>query len=224
VPRVIRCYRLAGVLIALSAIGALAACGSSAATGSSSAAASGAVPAGVAHCGPAKARTLAADSRIRVYSYQGSVSACAAGAKRTYRLGGSRTCLRSDLVGTVAVAGGLAAYADERCGVDTGSTTVEVRQVASGRLQFTHQAGAVAGPESYTSVGSIVVRSNGALAWIAQSHSIVAHRNATEVLARAGSGVRILGQGAGIDPASLRLAGSRVSWRQSGTRRSATLS
>jgi len=63
----------------------------------------------------------------------------------------------------VAVAG-RRGYAVERCGIDTGTTLVEVRRFSDGRRLFSQAAVPAAGVESFDSVGSIVINGGGALA------------------------------------------------------------
>jgi hypothetical protein len=218
---------LARALIPFGAVAILAACGSSAAAPASStsrSATSSSASDPSARCGPAQAQTLAAGPRSRVFASGGTVSACVSGRPGTVRLGSSGSCIRANHVGPVAVAGVLVALASERCGVDTGSTVVQVKRLPAGRTLFSHLALASPGPESYTSVGSIVVAGNGGVAWIAHGGSIVAQHSVTEVVAKTPThGTRVLDHGAGIVLASLRLSGSRISWRDGSSRHSASL-
>jgi hypothetical protein len=209
------------LLIGAMTICALAACGSSAAApgGSASSSASSAG----SGCGPVAARTLAASSAARVYVQSGAVYGCATGSRRRYLLGHTSFCNNSDRVGPMVVAGRMAGYAVTRCGVDTGSATVDVRRLSDGARVFSHAAASAIGPESYVSVTGIVATPGGGVAWIARASSIVGHRSATGVFARRGSGVRQLDAGAGIGPSSLRLEGARVSWQDGSARRSAPL-
>jgi hypothetical protein len=197
----------------------LAACGSSAAARSET---SGAQTA-VAHCGPAAARTLAASSQARVYTRSRIVYGCAAGG-RSFILGRAGLCVSANRVGPVAVAGRLAAYAIERCGVDTSSATVVVRRLSDGRSLFAHAGSSLPpGPESFESVGSIAVSGGGGAAWIASLSSIVSHQRHTQVLERAGARTRVLATGSDIASGSLRRKGNRVTWRQGGSTRAAAL-
>jgi hypothetical protein len=221
------------VRLALAALSAalLCACGSSSArpTGSStssstSATATAAPVTATARCGPSGARTLAVDRRARVYALGDSVYGCAGGARSGYRLGLYVSCLRGPRVGPFALAGSLVAYGDERCGVDTGRTSVLVRRLTDG-----HQlAGAPAlsvplGPESYVTVTSIVLESDGHAAWIAAGRAIVAGHSATAVMALDGQGVHQLDRGTGISPGSLQWHGHIVRWRDGGRWRTARL-
>jgi hypothetical protein len=192
--------------------------------GSNAGSAGATVPSGSgAVCGPRSAVTLAADRHVRVYKQHGAVFGCARHHK-SHRLGGARTCVNSTLVGPVRVAGWLAAYGLERCGVDTGSTVVEVRRLTDGRRLAMRPA--TTGPpqvESYQSVTSLVLRSDGSVAWIATSKSVFASSGEIEVHSLAQGDFDLLDSGSGIAPKSLRLKGATLSWRDGGSVRTATL-
>lgn len=193
--------------------------------GYSEAASSSLAWAASAGCGPtAGDRTLAASPEARVYSLGGSVYGCTSGSGRRYRLGAASLCNGSARVGPVAVAAKLAAYALQRCGVDTSTALVEVRRLSDGQERFSHAASSLMlGPESFESVGSIVIAPTGRLAWIASESSIVTHRHAGQVVEASGSAVRVLQTGSAIEVGSLRLRGSKLTWRAGGSERSAKL-
>lgn len=106
-------------------------------------------------CGPLTARTLASSSHARVYALGAGAFGCAAGGRKSFRLGGTSTCIGADRVGPIVVAGEIAAFASERCGVDTGSTQVLVRNLRDGKHLSASEAAASPGPESLTSVDSL---------------------------------------------------------------------
>jgi hypothetical protein len=120
--------------------------------------------------------------------------------------------------------GVLAGYGLETCGVDTGTSEVVVRRLSDGRKLKTLAAftGTV-GPESFQEVRSIVLRSDGAIAWIAQANSIIRRSQATEVHRADRRGQATLDSGAAVRPTSLRLHGTRITWRDGTATRSATL-
>jgi hypothetical protein len=185
---------------------ALAACGASAARS------------GGAACGPSHGQTIAADSVARVYSLNGKVYGCAG--PKQYLLGRASLCIGSARVGPVVIAGRLAAYGLERCGVDTGFTEVIVRSLADGRQRSS--AAAITGPlrpESYESVGSLVLRPDGAVAWIADGRSIVGGPARIEVH----KGMALLDTGGGIALGSLKLHGSKLTWKHGPKTRTASL-
>jgi hypothetical protein len=208
-------------LVLLAVLCPLACCGS-AFSGSALAAWSGGLAENT--CGPAGDTTLAHGARARVYVQNHSVYGCVSRGGRQVRLGSDALCPRSGHLGPVAVAGELAAYAVRSCGVDTASTQVIVRRLSDGaRLSSRNATEGSTGVESFQSVGSVVVLSDGAVAWIGTSSSIVSHRSITEVLEQSGDRVRRLDQGSGIRPGSLTLHGPKLTWKHGGQRRSATL-
>jgi hypothetical protein len=212
--------RYAVLIVAL----VLAACGSSSAA--SSHAGGGAASAGTpARCGPAGARTLAASGVARVFEQGTVVSGCSSKTGRTVRLGQTRTCLGQPRVGVVAVAGELTAYATQTCGVDTGAASLVLRRLSDGRQLGSYEAvSPPVGPESYRSVVAVVLRADGAVAWIGSASSIISHRSELQVQAVSGGAHRQLDRGPGIGPHSLRLRGTRLTWTDAGRTRSATLS
>ncbi len=194
----------------------LAACGSSGAATS--------VGDRAATCGPPAAHTLASSDGARVYAQGGSVYACSRASGRAYRLGDARRCIAAARVGPAAAAGGVVAYAVERCGVDTATAVVVVRRVSDGKRLSRH--GVAPGPrvpEAFPEVGSIVVDRRGHAAWIASVHSVVLNHLFAQVAETAGAGTRVLASGATIALGSLRLHGSRLTWTAGGVRHSATL-
>lgn len=212
-------------LILVIALVVLGACGASAARspGSVGWIDPGASAATAPACGPRGAQTLAADTSARVYATGTSVYGCAAGSASAFKLGGTGTCINSARVGVASLAGRVTGYAVTRCGIDTGSTTVEVRRLPSGSLLYSQAAHTVTAPESYTSVSAIVVSAAGGVAWIGETTSIVHRGTNVAVLIRRGHGVATLDPGPGIGSHSLRLRGSTVSWRHGSARRSARL-
>lgn len=175
-------------------------------------------------CGPAAARTLAQVLAARVYEAQGQVYGCARGSTRRYQLGSATNCLRSARVRPVALAGSVAAYGLERCGVDTGSAAVLVKRLSTGRqLRSLPATSGRPAPESYQQVASLVVRADGAVAWIGAGSSIIRHSQTIEVHRADGRGTAELDAGPGIGPTSLRLHGRKLTWRHGGAMRTATL-
>jgi hypothetical protein len=174
-------------------------------------------------CGPASARTLAGDGRVRVYALHQIVYGCSVARGRSFRLGHAARALAESRVGPVAVGGDLAAYGLQSFGVDTVSTSVVVRRLTDGTQVKSLRATRAVGAEAFQSVGSVVVIADGAVAWIGSEHSIVGHSSAIEVHAAGAGGDRVLDSGPNIDPASLRLHGARLSWVDGGATRHATL-
>jgi len=202
----------------------LASCGSSAAAPGGSPASPSATTS-ARHCGPSGATTLASSSQARVYSSGGGVYGCSFAAGRSFRLGSAARSLHEGRVAPVVLAGSDVAYGLATFGVDTGRTGVVVRRLTDG-TQLADFASTQAGVvEGFQSIGSLVVKRDGAVAWIGVERSIVGSRQVVEVHgAPAGASTdRLLGSGAQIAPSSLRLHGSTLTWRDGGATRHATL-
>jgi hypothetical protein len=141
-----------------------------------------------------------------------------------FRLGQRPTCIGAARVDPVRVAGEFAGYGLTRCGVDTGSTQVIVRRLSDGKRMLGAPAASSPGPESFQSVGSLVLKPDGAVAWIGVGNSIVTHTRTVAVYKadRHGS-VERLDSGTTVRPGSLRLHGSKLSWAHNGSVRQASL-
>jgi hypothetical protein len=163
---------------------------------------------------------LAVDSRAAVYSASGAVYGCDVRTGKRIRLGSATVCIATTRVDRAALAGEIAAYGSERCGVDTGGAAVIVRRLSDGKQLKSYPAITVGLlPESYQSVGSIVVKRDQATAWIATVHSIIGRGSQVAVYRNGG----LLDSGGGIAPGSLRLHGAKLSWRHGAMTRTATL-
>ena len=189
------------------------------------AAAGGARATGAPGCRPTGAHVLAADRAAQVFSWHGSVYGCANPAGVQRLLGGAGFC--NSPAGTVApvkLAGEIVAFGLTHCGVDTGSGSLVERDLASGRTRANLPSiTRPIGPESYTSVKTIVLRPDGAVGWIAGGGSIVSHRSSYEVQRLADGKATLLDSGSSIVPSSLRLQGPLMLWRDGQRMRSATL-
>ena len=165
-------------------------------------------PASTASCGPANGRTLASSSQARVYAgRKGVVYGCAG--RRQFRLG-RRQPPCYPCVGRVVVAGKIAAYVLGYPGYDSNFCEVVVRRLADGKRLATYNATRM-GP--FSSVPSLVARPDGHVAWIAVGGGIPeVHRDRT-----------ILDSGGTIQPHSLRLHGTLLTWRHGSKTRHARM-
>ena len=128
-------------------------------------------------------------------------------------------------MGPLALAGVDVAYGLSRFGVDTGTAQAVVRRLTDGAVLREASATArVPGAESYQLVAAIVVKADGAVAWIGEGHSIIGRGPVVEVHRYDRHGQAELDHGSGIVGGSLRLKGSRLTWTHSSRRRSAILS
>lgn len=203
------------VFVAVAALG-LAACGSSGAK---------APPTPRAHsCGPRSAKTIAADPVARVYRSGDTVYGCSSRTGRRTTLGQTSISAKDRTrLGLVRLAGSYAAFASSTFGVDSGGAEVSVVRLSDGRRVRTGQAVDQGLVESVQSVPSLVVRSDGAVAWIGQVRSIIGRGEQLEVHRADRRGAALLDRGADIAPRSLRLRGRRLSWRDGSSTRTSTL-
>jgi hypothetical protein len=184
------------------------------------------VPPGPARgCAPAGVRALLANRRATVYARGENVYGCSSSSRRSYLLGASGRTLKAGRAGPLALAGADVAYGLSRFGVDTGTAQVVVRRLTDGVvLREASATTRVPGAESYQSVAALVVKGDGAVAWIGNGRSIIGRRPVVEVHRYDGRGQAELDSGSRIASGSLRLHGSRLTWTNSARRRSATLS
>lgn len=187
---------------------------------------------GLPTCGPATAHTLAEDNQVRVYVIDGSTRgtyACGSGRTSRVRLD---TALRPhvhlyDLVDHVELAGTVVAYAGSTVSVDSGSTDIDVVDVAKGRRLLTvRDAGGFvdAGILSLRKIVDLVVTPRGSVAWTEHETGHVFKRTTFTVSrAEASRPTKVLDTSPTIDPESLRLSGHTVRWQDAGQSRSAAL-
>jgi hypothetical protein len=175
-------------------------------------------------CGPATAHTLAADALARVYSRGEKVYGCSKGSRTVYTLGSTSNSMGERRVGPIALAGVDVAYGRTSYGVDVISAEVVVENLTDGRVLRDEAATrSNAGPEYAQQVDSVVVKRDGSVAWIASVSSITSPTTAIEVRKSDQTSRTSLDHGPKIKPDSLRRDGSRLSWRNGSTRKSATL-
>jgi hypothetical protein len=187
------------------------------------ASACGRATAATASCVPASAHrhVFASNGHAAVYTAHGAYYACDVATGTRIKLGSATLCIGSARFDHAALAGDLVAYGIERCGVDTGTASVLVRRLSDGERLKSFPAITIGTlPESYQSVSSIVIRRDGAVAWISGAHSIIGRGTRVAVY---GNG-RLLDSGLAIGPASLRLNGTTLSWKHGSETRTATLS
>jgi hypothetical protein len=123
-------------------------------------------------------------------------------------------------VGPVRVAGVLTAYGQTFYNYDTSEVEVVVRSLGDGKRISDDQAILISpGAEETDRVASLVLTTDGDVAWIAVSHSLLPSRVRIEVR----SGRKVLDSGRTIHPRSLKLHGSLLSWKHGSMTRTARL-
>jgi hypothetical protein len=174
-------------------------------------------------CGPASATTIADDATARVYATGASAYGCVVGGSRAYRLGATGNARGAAHIEAVRVAGRIAAYGLGSTGVDTGHVTINVRALGPGTLLAQRPATTQVGIEGFQTVDALVLKPDGAIAWIATARSIGKPTFVRQLLRLDQQGLRVLDTGPSLDAASLALHGSTITWNYGTTRRTATL-
>jgi hypothetical protein len=121
------------------------------------------------------------------------------------------------------VAAPYAGYVSIFCGVGRCFPFIAVRDLRDGRVLRNIDASieTVAGRPS--AVQSLVLKANGSVAWIVDRAAFMGSPRTIDVVAEDTTGRRMLDRGPDIDPLSLRLSGSTLSWQKGGASRTATL-
>jgi len=121
------------------------------------------------------------------------------------------------------VAGPYAAFAVADCPGANCYSTVEVRNLRTGRRVRNLQAttNSPGAPGDTTHVRDLELKPNGSLGWLVQLSNYTAQT--VEVVAVDAGGRRLLDSGPDVDPESLTLDGSTLSWTKGGLTKSATL-
>lgn len=201
-------------------------------------------------CLPSHAIAVSADSRAALYLAPEDpqnpefldVYGCSYKTKRTYLLGsvpstaGGYESGDGGEVMLETLAGTMAAYETGLCGPETAGSVIVVRDLYDGKVVHCVPTGTPAHPEpprtehglTVTHVGigpveSLVVKSDGAVAWIAQDavEESLSYSYQVHVLDKNGS--RVLAASTEIEPKSLALAGSVLYWTEAGRPMSAVL-
>ncbi len=179
------------------------------------------------HCTMNGAKTIAANRHVRVFRARGEVFGCRRSANRAYGIGhGGAECQNSDLIDSAVVAGNFVALNVRTCSLTNSSSSVHLVNLRDGRGRFASAPLSTPGPESgYDAIRGMAVTAAGRLAWIGvrvARGAIVA----AEVRRRRpdfSDQSVVLDSGTGIDPRSLRRAGSMLRWRHAGVARSAAM-
>jgi hypothetical protein len=177
-----------------------------------------------ARCGPATAKTIASDAGARVYAVGSGVYGCVNGRRAYLLVHRSQSRPAQSGLSEIALAGLVVGYAKSQSGVDTLSAEVVVRRLDSGRIL--HDVDAVRGPrapEFFEGVDQLVVKADGAVAWIGRGGSILAKEGTVEVNRIDRRGEATLDQSTHHRMEALRLRGSKLSWRDGNALRTSTL-
>jgi hypothetical protein len=177
-----------------------------------------------ANCAPSAAKTLRASGAARIYSQGTQLYGCL-GARRT-RLGSLRGSVPfpASRIALYALSSRYAGIDKVDMGVDTLSSIVALIDLRTGaRIATAPATTPEQRPESFITVTSMAVNATGMLAWIGERSAIGVPQPTFEVHAVNAARDLLLASSAKIAPASLRLRGATLSWRDGGRTRSATL-
>jgi hypothetical protein len=178
---------------------------------------------GPAVCEPFQAHTLASDRAAVVYSLDGEAYGCSRPTGPTYKFGLVKLCIGATRVGPFALAGDVVAYGSETCGVDFSASQAVSRSLESGHVLRREPATSRTLVEQEGGLQSIVVKPDGSIAWIATEQSLGNHRRLLQVRRDDRGGDTLLSSSPTVLPSSLKLHRSRLTWRDAGKLRSATL-
>jgi hypothetical protein len=185
-------------------------------------------------CPPPGGHLIAHDRSVRVYRSGAEqptamlVAACLVGRSgHMTLLGPPSGCCRGmrRSVAQFKLAGEVLGYVETQFGVDSGTTSLDVVDVASRRVLHSIAAGHYvdAGLIFSEGVSDFLVTARGSVAWIvARSEGRGASTLSVHAAARTGAPA-VLDQGSDIGPRSLSLSGGVLSWSRGGTRRSAPM-
>ena len=183
------------------------------------------------HCTIKGAKTIAANRHVRVFSARvhtwREVFGCRRSADRAYAIGDAGgECQNYDLVDGAVVAGNFVALNVRTCSLYGSSSTVKLVNLRDGRVRFASAPLSTVGPDtSYDAIRGMAVTAAGRLAWLGvrvAGGAVVEAEVHRRVRGTSGASV-VLDSGTGIDPRSLRRAGSLLRWRHDGTPRSARI-
>jgi len=118
------------------------------------------------------------------------------------------------------------AYVSIGCGLAGCSPSIMVRDLRDGRLLRNHLEPSFETQPERTparNVTSLVLKANGSVAWIVDRLAFMGLPHSIDVVAVDSTGRRVLDSGLDVDPTSLALTGSTLTWRKGGIVRSAML-
>jgi hypothetical protein len=175
---------------------------------------------------------IAHDHAVRVYTLGAGagtrVEACLAGRGTRMTLLAPAKGSRHRSLGSFAFAGTKLAYVEDQFGVDSGTLSIVVVDVARRRVlrTFGGVGGYVdAGIAGSSNVSDVVLSAKGSVAWITETHGPPATPGLTVAVhaATATGAVRTLDEGPDIEAGSLTLSGGMLGWSRAGVERRAPL-
>jgi hypothetical protein len=170
-----------------------------------------------AACGPAQAQTVVADSAARIYRVPAGHTAlgtlydyygCTGGTAKPQLLSSGSALSRAR---AVKLRGAIAGLIVDQHGVDTGSSTLIVRDLTTGRVLHTVTVSYMV-PRLFDSLVTYVLAPSGNIAWATESSPNFGTKSRVTIHRAIGRTVATLDQGRSIHAASLRVRGHMVQW------------
>jgi hypothetical protein len=181
-----------------------------------------------AACGPTGAKTVVADSVGRIYRVPTGRTAlgtlydyygCTPGAAKPQLLA-STSALRR--VRAIRLRGTMAGFIVDQHGVDTGSSTLTVRDLAGGKVLHTVSVSYMV-PRLFDSLVTYVLAPSGNVAWATERNPGFGPHSEVTIHRAIGHTVTTLDHGSSIRASSLRLRGHALDWIGGGKLRHASL-
>jgi hypothetical protein len=183
-------------------------------------------------CGPKTAMTLRRDKRARVFQLpvegrrrDQPTYGCLFSTRHWWRLDRPRgwSSLNRE---TLVLQAPWVAYSITSMGIDSGGSGISVKNLRTGAETQTYGAVTLPpfrSPETFTSVAKIVLQGDGDVAWIGREVSVGVEQPRLQVELGGPAGFSVLDEGPAIDPKSLTLSGSILTWSNAGVTHTAEL-
>ncbi len=177
-------------------------------------------------CTTKTAKTLLATRQARVFNKRGRIYACLKRGRKSFQIG-TRASFAGNNMRNLRLAGRYVAYSNS-----LNRVKLTVRELRKGRIIHDETAAQPTRP-TLSFLTDVKLKRTGSLAWIVKLTPLDAPLNPYptpadtqpdyQVLKADRAGRALLDSGIDIEPGSLRLSGTTVSWTKAGSTRSAAL-
>ncbi len=181
-----------------------------------------------AACGPANAQTVTADTAARIYRVPTGHSplgtlynyyGCTVAGAKSQLLASTSALSR---VRAIKLRGAMSGFIVDQHGVDTGSSTLTVRDLTDGRVVHTVAVSYMV-PRLFDSLVSYVLAPSGNIAWATERSPNFGPQGEVTIHRAIGRTVTTLDNGPNVRAGSLRLLRDTVEWIDRGMQRHASL-
>ena len=127
------------------------------------------------NCAAKKSKTIAQSAEGRIYSIGTNAYACSFKANKRFFLGDTDECQNQSKVEDFRFGKGIVGYLDGSCGLVSGSESIVVRNLKTGKIVNSGSPvdHTFPGGESSTSISSWGLKPNGSIAWIGTNSGFV---------------------------------------------------